>query len=395
MDCIRNVVDMGRCFSCGGCVSACPKDAITMLYNENEGFFRPYINDDMCISCGRCRQYCPSLHPSKTSLIGSFTKIFLVHSSNPTVRHWSTSGGVINSFVRYLLNEKKVDCVLLTKHDTDSAIEATAVEITSKNLKIMETEPREFASRYVCVPVLSRIKDLRKKYTSFAVVGTPCQIKALKLQCPDVFGLGVTCSGGMSYLATSTYKKMQKYDEAQMYYRGDGWPGKNSLFNKKGSIEFTHNGSLFEQMFSSQIFKNPGCHSCQDHFAEMADVSFCDFWNAEEQKNEVEGNSCVIIRSSIAAEIFDNMVKKGYVEIAKSLSEEDVINTQIRVLKDKKGNLRETRAYKLYMSFANFIFKHKIYRFFNYDTYKFLCRIYKKCCNTANVNVTVITGREK
>ena len=44
-------------------------------------------------------------------------------------------------------------------------------------------------------------------------------------------------------------------------------------------------------MFSSQIFKNPACRECHDHFAEYSDISFCDFWNEEERRKEKEGNS--------------------------------------------------------------------------------------------------------
>ena len=75
----------------------------------------------------------------------------------------------------------------------------------------------------------------------------------------DIFTIGVTCSGGMSYKATEQYKKLQNMPISKMFYRGDGWPGKNCLISSDGNkIEYVHNGSLFERMFSSQIFKNPG-----------------------------------------------------------------------------------------------------------------------------------------
>lgn len=124
----------------------------------------------------------------------------------------------------------------------------------------------------------------------------------------DIFTIGVTCSGGMSYKATEQYKKLQNMPISKMFYRGDGWPGKNCLISSDGNkIEYVHNGSLFERMFSSQIFKNPGCRGCKDHFAEQAEISFCDFWNAEERKTESEGNSCVIIRSARADEYFSKI----------------------------------------------------------------------------------------
>src|SRR5699024_4597837 len=116
-----------------------------------------------------------------------------------------------------------------------------------------------------------------KRMKSNAVVGTSCQTTALKLMGGtsdlNIFKIGITCSGGMSYKATTEYKRIQNQQFAKMFYRGDGWPGKNSLITTNGNIEYPHNGSLFERMFSSQIFKNPGCRACKDHFAENADIS--------------------------------------------------------------------------------------------------------------------------
>lgn len=56
----------------------------------------------------------------------------------------------------------------------------------------------------------------------------------------------------MSYKATEQYKKLQNMPISKMFYRGDGWPGKNCLISSDGNkIEYVHNGSLFERMFSS------------------------------------------------------------------------------------------------------------------------------------------------
>ena len=140
----------------------------------------------------------------------------------------------------------------------------------------------------------------------------------------------------MSYKATEQYKKLQNMPISKMFYRGDGWPGKNCLISSDGNkIEYVHNGSLFERMFSSQIFKNPGCRGCKDHFAEQAEISFCDFWNAEERKTESEGNSCVIIRSARADEYFNKMQKLGFIEVVRDLDEKEVADTQMHALKAK------------------------------------------------------------
>ncbi len=58
---------------------------------------------------------------------------------------------------------------------------------------------------------------------------------------------------------------------------------------------FTHDGEIIEQehynsdfnaIYSSQIYRNKGCRFCHDQFANEADISFFDFWNVLEVKNE-------------------------------------------------------------------------------------------------------------
>jgi len=46
------------CCGCGACAASCPKDAITMLTDE-EGFLYPTINYDRCVSCLLCIRVCP------------------------------------------------------------------------------------------------------------------------------------------------------------------------------------------------------------------------------------------------------------------------------------------------------------------------------------------------
>lgn len=242
-----------------------------------------------------------------------------------------------------------------------------------------------YASRYVLTPVLTGLRNIPANIKKLAVVGTPCQIQALKLGGGkadlDIFTIGVTCSGGMSYKATEQYKKLQNMPISKMFYRGDGWPGKNCLISSDGNkIEYVHNGSLFERMFSSQIFKNPGCRGCKDHFAEQAEISFCDFWNAEERKTESEGNSCVIIRSARADEYFNKMQKLGFIEVVRDLDEKEVADTQMHALKAKKGKLHSSIRYHVFTKAIDYVFAHNLYERLGIREYNYFCKFYRKLC---------------
>lgn len=189
----------------------------------------------------------------------------------------------------------------------------------------------------------------------------------------------------MSYKATEKYKRIQNMQSAKMYYRGDGWPGKNSLSDGQKTVEYEHLGSLFETMFSSQIFKNPACRECRDHFAETADISFCDYWNADERKTEKEGNSCIIVRSKRAKEIVELMRTEGYIEVVKELDEQDIVQTQFQVLQAKKGNLCNKFRYRAFVKGIDYIFGHGIYQKFDLKTYQWICACYGRICSKSKI----------
>lgn len=381
---IEEVVRSRNCRSCGYCFSVCPANAINMAYVD--GFFRPEVNENQCVQCGKCVKCCPAENEfTETGLLGHYIKMQLAHSSDCKVRHNATSGGVINSLVRFLLQKQVVGGVLMAGYDSKSVNETSAQLITLSETHSLEEQTRDYASRYVLTPVLIGMQNIPAKIKRLAVVGTPCQIQAVKLGGGkanlDIFTIGLTCSGGMSYKATEQYKKLQNMPVSKMLYRGDGWPGKNCLISSEGNkIECVHNGSLFERMFSSQIFKNPGCRNCKDHFAEQAEISFCDFWNAEERRTESEGNSCVIIRSARADEYFNKMQELGYVEVVRNLDEKEVVETQMHVLKAKKGKLHSSIRYRVFTKAIDYIFAHNLYERFGIKEYNYFCKFYAKLC---------------
>lgn len=385
---IKETVNNNRCRSCGYCSVVCQMDAIEIKYNMDTGFFRPQIRKDRCIECGQCIKYCPAENEIiSIGLLGNYRDLLLAHATNREIRHNATSGGVVNSLIRFLLQKKIIDGALMARYDANSKIETSPQLITLQEISDLEKNTRDYSSRYVVTPILEGLKNIPSRFTNLAVVGTPCQIQALKLgkwkKDFDIFSIGITCSGGISYKATEQYKKLQNMPKSKMYYRGDGWPGKNCLISFDGRcLEFVHNGSLFERMFSSQIFKNPGCRKCNDHFAEQAEISFCDFWNTEERKTESEGNSCVIIRSERAKEYFNGMLETGFAEVVRKINEPEVLETQMHILKAKKGTLHNSVRYRVFIRIIDYIFNHNLYERFGIKEYNCFCRFYRKLCES-------------
>ncbi|MCK5698819.1 MAG: 4Fe-4S binding protein [Candidatus Aenigmarchaeota archaeon] len=46
-------IDKNKCLSCAGCVSICPKDALTLKNMVLE------VDENKCIECAICTRFCP------------------------------------------------------------------------------------------------------------------------------------------------------------------------------------------------------------------------------------------------------------------------------------------------------------------------------------------------
>jgi Fe-S-cluster-containing hydrogenase component 2 len=49
----KSIVDKTKCLACGGCISVCPQDALSMCGGK------AYVTINKCISCAICIKICP------------------------------------------------------------------------------------------------------------------------------------------------------------------------------------------------------------------------------------------------------------------------------------------------------------------------------------------------
>ncbi len=63
---INCVVDSGRCDGCCGCISACTRNSIFMLFSRESGHPVPFVSDD-CDGCGACLKACAQYEPADTA----------------------------------------------------------------------------------------------------------------------------------------------------------------------------------------------------------------------------------------------------------------------------------------------------------------------------------------
>lgn len=379
---IKEVLDNNECYKCGACISACPIDIISKTYNDVSGFYDINIKQEKCIKCKRCVNVCPTQFANNSNnKIGKHKKITLAFSADEKVRSESTSGGVVNSINRYLLDNKLVDYVVSVKQDINSSCGAKVMLVSESSE--LQNEPREFASRYISIPVCEVLKNYNKK-KRYVFVGTPCQISGAKRivgNSKNFIFLGIACSGAISYNATKLNIKFSNMNSKikAIYYRGDGWPGKNTILFENGLIkEQNHLNSNFNIIFSTQILKNKACRNCKDQLAEESDLSFFDFWNDNEKKNEKIGHSGIVIRTDEGEKIYNQAITSNYILEEKKLEEKLVIESQGWILKLKKDIKEKKGILKMYYIIIDFIERTRLYKILPMKFYKLLSKVFYK-----------------
>lgn len=96
------IIDKYKCCGCSACASACPKQCISMLADE-EGFLYPRVEQSSCIDCGLCERVCP-FHAETTT---EKKPLIAYAAKNPdgTTRNTSSSGGLFTLFAEKTIEE--------------------------------------------------------------------------------------------------------------------------------------------------------------------------------------------------------------------------------------------------------------------------------------------------
>ena len=274
-------------------------------------------------------------HPEK--YIGPYYKLRKGYASNPSIREHAASGGMVTALLISLLKNGEIDGTWVSRTKiTDGKLDYETFIATT------EEEIRDASSSiYLFMPLLKHVDLLRKFDGKVAVVMTPCQIRGLdallkrepELAEKVVLKLGLFCSGNHTEQATLLSLKQAGVPLAgakRLFYRKGHWRGQSVVLYEDGSEKtFSYTKTICAYK-NAYFFEKPGCMTCQDHFAEAADISFGDIWLKEMKKNPVKHTSCVI-RNEKAWKLYSQAVKDGVITDS-HISGRDMIRSQKRAL---------------------------------------------------------------
>jgi coenzyme F420-reducing hydrogenase beta subunit len=310
-----------ECCGCSACMSICPKQAITMVSDE-EGFFYPSINQELCNECNLCKKVCPFSDNYRTN--GNYDQplVYAAKHKDDNVRMNSSSGGMFTAISDYIL-------------DIDGVIYGAAFDenfvVRHQKARTAEERNKFRGSKYVqsnLIGIFGDIKNELKKGRTVLFTGTPCQNAGLRAFLnkgyDNLYLCDIVCHGTPSPLIFESYirycerKNKSCIKEYYCRFKGNGWHSHTEkAVYVNGKEDST---SLLSQshkaLFYSHVVLRPACHNCKFcNFSRPSDITIADFWGIEKCMPDFDDNigvSLVLINSSMGQELFHNISKDIY-----------------------------------------------------------------------------------
>ncbi|MFO7795024.1 MAG: dihydroorotate dehydrogenase electron transfer subunit [Promethearchaeia archaeon] len=317
------VIETGRCVYCGACGAFC---ANVKFDKETE---KPY-DDGSCEEMNTCRDgygICYNLCPKTgiedfpidlldkwvfgkehDKILGHFKNIMSVkptEKAKKTVENVYT--GTITALLAAAMESKKIDSAIVNKEDE----QYYPIPYLAKEKEDLSDSIGYKPSQ---APTLSLIGGaINEGFTDIAVVGTPCQIQALRkiqnhprfdFEAYDLVSLaiGTFCFG--------TFHNQQMNQILNEYGINPQQIEKVEKDRDKFKLRFYTNSEYKEiplNILYDRSIRN-ACFACSDYSASFADISVGNVGSDDEWDT-------VIIRTERGEEIFDLAIEEGFIEI--------------------------------------------------------------------------------
>lgn len=306
--------DSGVCCGCGVCAGVCPASSIQMEW-DGSGGLRTGVKEN-CLSCGLCGRVCPF----ENNPVGDRALKDRLFKGSPMafrgfckeLRGASASGGLATRFLQRLLESGAADHIVCAGRQGDS--------FGFRVVSCVTELPGCSGSVYYPMELSGAIRHILRKEGRYAVVGLPCQIKALRKAAGQLPKLsqrvtvyaGLVCGRQMSAHFTEYLKLSAGIPPGAgcriTYHAHDGVSPASDYCAKieyAGTVHEIHSsGEVYETGWA--YFGLDACRYCDDVFAEYADVVFMDAW-LPEYRNEKLGTSIVLLRRPDLAEYFTSL----------------------------------------------------------------------------------------
>jgi len=310
------------CCGCGSCAAICPKNAITILKDE-EGFEQYSIDHSLCIKCGKCKTVCP-MQKIQAPMLTQAKSLYSIKSKSKEVLANSSSGGVGYEIAKAYQKAGYYICGCMYDTTDNSAKHFVISPNESDKLSLLQGSKYIQSSSSVAIRTVAEIS----KENKVVFFGTPCQTAGLdKLlnvigRRENVLLVDLICHGVPSYHLWVKYLKNIK----DLYNVGDNpsvnfrckdlsWR-KREIVIKHGKKEYRQNEvkDNFYAFFRRGLCDMKTCSDCPYREKSSADLRIGDYWG-ELFKKDKEGVSMVLANTEKGEKVISLLSKKNLCNI--------------------------------------------------------------------------------
>ncbi len=241
-------------------------------------------------------------------VLGNYKAVCSARAADADIRRYSQDGGIVTQLFAFALDEGIIDGAIIAGPGEDPFRPEPLVATTKKELLAAR------GTKYTISPNMSLIKEATRSYglDKVGIVGTPCQIQALrKLQLyPMAFrsvpekialALGIFCMENFPYMGLESIVEDHCSTAMESVSKMDISKGKFSVYTERGAVsqiplKYTHK------------YEQPGCHVCLDYVANLADIS-------TGSVGSPDGWSTVFVRTKKGDDIWSKAAAAGCFEV--------------------------------------------------------------------------------
>lgn len=353
---IQEVQKPGLCYRCGGCAVFCTAINYGALEIDKNG--RPAYGDiEKCIECGLCYSICPEINEldeetkrqaSWSEPMGRVIETTVLRSIDKDIRRQANDGGAVTALLLHLFDRNRIDGAIISravgKFQRQPFLATTRAEIKMSPGISLDTSHglKRFSDEYVTFSSIEEFDPMVKKgLKRVALVGTPCQIKALRkmqvmnLVPSDAISIcfGLFCSGNFSF-GPEEQQKLAKMADIS-------WDDVSKINIKDKLIITLESGEKKAVDIEDLSFmKRYACHYCSDYSAEFADISFGGI-------GAKEGWTTVISRTPLGRAVLADARSAGPIEQISVKEDPEFASKALQLVRDasfaKKKNARHKR----------------------------------------------------
>lgn len=274
------------CTGCGACVSACPRQALTLEYNE-EGFYYPMCNKEKCISCRICEKVCHVLGAPISGTVDRNYTPFMIKAKSARIVDESSSGGVFTMLSEWVLKQRGV--VYGARYNYN---EEKLEHCSTEKCALSELRKSKYIESYMGDTYVKVLKDLKaEKPVLFC--GTPCQVKGLKtfldfkkVNQEKLLLVRFICHGVPSNKFFTEYKHFEerRYGGKVVYLdfrpKNRGWRTSNLLlkFSNGKVLDQLHLCNYYYYYYQHNYLLRKCCYNCMQLCDTCGDFTIADFW---------------------------------------------------------------------------------------------------------------------